>query len=76
MQKAGCVNYSPTEWELLNQNIYQRHISFSFDKSSSRYAGEASTTQQKYNLLDRDGWVIDEVMTLQGVLHEDYSSVR
>ncbi|KAF0935316.1 hypothetical protein E2562_032028 [Oryza meyeriana var. granulata] len=75
MQKAGCVDYSPTEWELLNQNIYQRHISFKFDKILSRF-GEASTTQRKYNLVNRDGWVIEEVMTLQGVLHEDYSSIQ
>uniref|UniRef100_A0A0D9VDF2 C2 and GRAM domain-containing protein n=1 Tax=Leersia perrieri TaxID=77586 RepID=A0A0D9VDF2_9ORYZ len=75
MQKAGCVDYSPTEWELLNQNTYQRHISFKFDKILSRF-GEASTTQRKYNLVNRDGWVIEEVMTLQGVLHEDYSSIQ
>uniref|UniRef100_A0A0D9YNU8 C2 and GRAM domain-containing protein n=1 Tax=Oryza glumipatula TaxID=40148 RepID=A0A0D9YNU8_9ORYZ len=75
MQKAGCVDYSPTEWELLNQNIYQRQISFKFDKILSRF-GEASTTQRKYNLANRDGWVIEEVMTLQGVQHEDYSSIQ
>jgi hypothetical protein len=76
MEKAGCVDYSVTEWELVNRDIYQRRISFRFDKSSSRYGGEATTTQQKYYLPNRDGWVIDEVMTLQGVLNEDYSSVR
>ncbi|GJM90533.1 hypothetical protein PR202_ga06820 [Eleusine coracana subsp. coracana] len=47
-----------------------------FDKNSSRYGGEATTTQKKYNLPNRDGWVIEEVMTLQGVLHEDYSSIQ
>ncbi|KAG8058424.1 hypothetical protein GUJ93_ZPchr0002g24143 [Zizania palustris] len=75
MQEAGCVDYSPTEWELVNQNIYQRHISFKFDKSLSHH-GEASTIQQKYNLVNRDGWVIEEVMTLQGILHDDYSSIQ
>ncbi|CAM0946268.1 unnamed protein product [Alopecurus aequalis] len=76
MQKAGCVDYSPTEWEPVNRNIYQRQISFKFDKSSSKYGGEATTTQQKYNLQNRDGWVLEEVMTLQGVVHEDYSSIQ
>ncbi|KAJ1278398.1 hypothetical protein BS78_04G076600 [Paspalum vaginatum] len=76
MERAGCVDYSVTEWELLNRNVYQRRISFRFDKSSSRYGGEATTTQQKYNLPNQDGWVVEEVMTLQGVQHEDYSSIQ
>ncbi|KAI4978212.1 hypothetical protein ZWY2020_014766 [Hordeum vulgare] len=76
MQKAGCVDYSPTEWEPVNRNVYQRQISFRFDKSSSKYGGEATTKQQKYNLQNRDGWVLEEVMTLQGVLHEDYTSIQ
>ncbi|CAL5059677.1 unnamed protein product [Urochloa decumbens] len=76
MERAGCVDYSATEWELLNRDIYQRRISFRFDKSLSRYGGEATTTQQKYKLPNQDGWVIEEVMTLQGIQHEDYSSIQ
>ncbi|KAK3156291.1 hypothetical protein QOZ80_2AG0105270 [Eleusine coracana subsp. coracana] len=76
MEKAGCIDYSAAEWEPVNCNIYQRRINFRFDKNSSRYGGEATTTQKKYNLPNRDGWVIEEVMTLQGVLHEDYSSIQ
>uniref|UniRef100_A0ACD5YNW5 Uncharacterized protein n=1 Tax=Avena sativa TaxID=4498 RepID=A0ACD5YNW5_AVESA len=76
MQKAGCADYSPTEWEPINRNIYQRQISFKFDKSSSKYGGEATTTQQKHNLQNRDGWVLEELMTLQGVVNEDYSSIQ
>ncbi|KAL6888307.1 hypothetical protein ACP4OV_009333 [Aristida adscensionis] len=75
MEKAGCVDYSTTEWEPVNRNTYQRRISFRFDKSSSRYGGEATTTQKRYNLQNQDGWVIEEVMTLQGVMNEDYSSI-
>ena len=76
MERAGCVDYSATEWELLNRNVYQRRISFRFDKSLSRYGGEATTTQQKYNLPNQNDWIVEEVMTLQGVQNEDYSSVR
>jgi hypothetical protein len=76
MDRAGCVDYSATEWELLNRDIYQRRISFRFDKNLSRHGGEATTTQQKYKLPNQDGWVVEEVMTLQGIQHEDYSSVR
>jgi len=76
MERAGCVDYSATEWELLNRDVYQRRISFRFDKSLSRYGGEATTTQQKYNLPNQNDWIVEEVMTLQGVQNEDYSSVR
>uniref|UniRef100_A0A0D9WRZ5 C2 and GRAM domain-containing protein n=1 Tax=Leersia perrieri TaxID=77586 RepID=A0A0D9WRZ5_9ORYZ len=76
MQKAGCVDYSPTEWELVNRNIYQRQTSYKFDKNLSRYGGEATTTQQKYALVNQDGWTIEEVMTLQGVLLGDYFSIQ
>lgn len=76
MQKTGCVDYSPTEWELVYRNIYQRQISYKFDKALSRYGGEASTTQQKYALVNQDGWAIEEVMTLQSVLPGDCFSLQ
>ncbi|KAG8094759.1 hypothetical protein GUJ93_ZPchr0012g19834 [Zizania palustris] len=76
MQKAGCMDYTATEWELVNRNIHQRQTSYRFDKSLSRYGGEATTTQQKYDLVNQDGWVIEEVMTLQGVLLGDYFSLQ
>ncbi|KAK3134067.1 hypothetical protein QOZ80_6AG0544620 [Eleusine coracana subsp. coracana] len=76
MQKAGCLDYSSTEWELVGCNIQQRQTSYKFDKSLSRYGGEAATTQQKYTLVKQDGWAIEEVMTLQGVLLGDYFSLQ
>lgn len=76
MLKVGCVDYSTTPWEPVNCNTYQRQISYKFDKSLSRYGGEATTTQQKSSIPDRSGWIIEEVMTLQGVLLGDNFSVR
>uniref|UniRef100_A0A453SFJ3 C2 and GRAM domain-containing protein n=1 Tax=Aegilops tauschii subsp. strangulata TaxID=200361 RepID=A0A453SFJ3_AEGTS len=76
MQKTGCLDYSSTEWELVGRNIYKRQISYKFDKALSRYGGEASTTQQKYTLVNQDGWAIEEVMTLQGVLLGDYFNLQ
>ncbi|KAL6839471.1 hypothetical protein ACP4OV_030741 [Aristida adscensionis] len=76
MQKAGCLDYSATEWGLVGCNIQQRQTSYKFDKSMSRYGGEATTTQQKYTLVNQDGWAIEEVMTLQGVLLGDYFSLQ
>ncbi|CAM0910069.1 unnamed protein product [Alopecurus aequalis] len=76
MQKTGCMEYSSTEWQLVNRNIYQRKINYKFDKSLYRSEGVASTTQQKYALVNQDGWAIEEAMTLQGVLLGDYFSLQ
>ncbi|KAI4971410.1 hypothetical protein ZWY2020_002324 [Hordeum vulgare] len=76
MQKTGCLDYSSTEWEHVNRNIYKRQISYKFDKALSRYGGEASTTQQKYALVNQEGWTIEELMTLQGVLLGDYFNLQ
>jgi hypothetical protein len=76
MQKAGCIDYTATQWELVGCNIQQRQTSYKFDKNLSRYGGEATTTEQKYSLVNQDGWAIEKVMTLQGVLLADYFNVR
>lgn len=37
MERSGYVDYTATEWELLNHGKYQKRISFRFDRSLSRY---------------------------------------
>lgn len=75
MQKAGCLNYSLTPWELDKDGIYVRQICYKFDKCVSRYRGEAVSTQQRSLLPDRNGWVIEEVLTLHGVPLGDHFNV-
>ena len=76
MEKVGCVDYSITPWEPVRSDACQRQINYKFDKNLSRYGGEATTTQQKSMLADRKGWLIEEVMSLQGVLLGDFFNVR
>ncbi|KAG1363774.1 C2 and GRAM domain-containing protein [Cocos nucifera] len=76
MEKVGCVNYSITAWEPVKPDVYQRQVYYKFDKSLSRYGGEVTSTQQKSPLPDRNGWIIEEVMTLQGVLLGDYFNLH
>ncbi|KAJ1260028.1 hypothetical protein BS78_10G200800 [Paspalum vaginatum] len=76
MQKAGCIDYTATKWELVGCNLLQRQTSYKFDKNLSRQGGEATTTEQKYNLVNRDGWAIEKLMTLQGVLLGDYFNLQ
>ncbi|ONK69345.1 uncharacterized protein A4U43_C05F21890 [Asparagus officinalis] len=72
MEKVGCVDYSITPWELVKGDMYQRQVQYTFDKKLSRYGGTVTSTQQKSSLPDKKGWVIEEVMTLQGIPLGDY----
>ncbi|XP_077214819.1 C2 and GRAM domain-containing protein At1g03370-like [Tasmannia lanceolata] len=76
MEKVGCLDYSCTPWEFVKPDVYQRQLCYKFDKHVSRYGGEVTSTQQKSPLKDRNGWVVEEVMTLQGVPLGDYFSLH
>ncbi|XP_041027805.1 C2 and GRAM domain-containing protein At1g03370-like isoform X1 [Juglans microcarpa x Juglans regia] len=67
MEKAGCLNYFCTPWELEKGDVYERHIHYKFDKNISCYRGEVTSTQQRSTLSDKNGWLVEEVMTLHGI---------
>ncbi|KAB5551465.1 hypothetical protein DKX38_008776 [Salix brachista] len=67
MEKAGCLSYSYTPWESVKTDVHERQLYYRFDKHISRFGGEVTSTQQKYPLSDRKGWIVEEVMTLHGV---------
>ncbi|WCJ28215.1 C2 calcium/lipid-binding and GRAM domain containing protein [Euphorbia peplus] len=74
MEKAGCLNYSYTPWELERADVHERQIYYRFDQHISRYKGEVTSTQQKYPIPDKKGWLVEEVMTLHGVpLGDNYN---
>lgn len=76
MEKAGCLNYSYTPWESEKPDVYERQLYYRFDKRISRYRGEVTSTQQKSTLPDRDGWLIEEVMTLHAIPLGDYFNLH
>ncbi|KAM7506377.1 hypothetical protein LguiB_005281 [Lonicera macranthoides] len=76
MEKAGCLNYSHSPWEFEKEEVCQRQTYYKFDKCISRYRGEVTSTQQKSPILDRNGWLVEEVMTLHGVPLGDYFSLH
>lgn len=76
MERAGCLNYSHSPWESEKLDVYQRQLYYKFDKRISRYRGEVTSTQQKSRNPDRNGWLVEEVMTLHGVPLGDYFNVR
>uniref|UniRef100_A0A2N9EWF3 C2 and GRAM domain-containing protein n=1 Tax=Fagus sylvatica TaxID=28930 RepID=A0A2N9EWF3_FAGSY len=76
MEKAGCLNYSCTTWESEKGDVYERQVYYRFDKRISRYRGEVTSTQQKSPLPDKNGWLVEEVMTLHAVPLGDYFNLH
>ncbi|KAL5574839.1 hypothetical protein UlMin_016538 [Ulmus minor] len=76
MEKAGCLNYTFTPWESEKGDVYERQVNYTFDKRISRYRGEVRSIQQRSFLPDRNGLLVEEVMTLQGVPLADYFSLH
>ena len=75
MEKVGCQKYSATQWESDKSNEYQRQIHYKFSKKLSPVGGEVTGTQQKSPMPNKKGWIIEEVMELQGVLLGDFFTV-
>lgn len=76
MERAGCLNYSHTPWENEKIDVFMRQVYYKFNKGITRHRGEVTSTQQKTRLSDRQGWLIEEIMTLHGVPLGDYFNVR
>ncbi|XWS18076.1 hypothetical protein CRYUN_Cryun32bG0010800 [Craigia yunnanensis] len=76
MERAGCLNYSCSPWDSERADVYERQIYYRFDKRVSRYRGEVTSTQQKSPLSDKNGWLVEEVMTLHGVPLGDYFNLH
>ncbi|KAK6917894.1 VASt domain [Dillenia turbinata] len=76
MEKAGGLEYSNSPWELEKPDVYQRQIQYKFDKHISRYRGGVTSTQQRSPLPDGKGWIIEEVMTLDGVPLGDHFNLH
>lgn len=76
MDRAHCVNYSTSPWEVEKPDVYQRQTYYKFDISVSRYGGEVTTSQQKSRLSHTSGWLVEEVTTLHGVPLGDYFTLH
>lgn len=76
MEKSGCLVYSFSPWELVKADICMRQIYYKFDKRISQYRGEVTSTQQKSSLPEKNGWLVEEVMTLHGVPLNDYFNLH
>ncbi|KAL6858880.1 hypothetical protein ACP4OV_017882 [Aristida adscensionis] len=76
MEKVGCLKYSATQWESDKPNECQRQIHYKFSKKLSPVGGEVTGTQLKSPMPNKKGWIIEEVMELQGVLLGDFFTLH
>ncbi|XP_013598215.1 PREDICTED: C2 and GRAM domain-containing protein At1g03370 isoform X2 [Brassica oleracea var. oleracea] len=75
MERACCQSYSCSPWESEKADVYERQTYYR-DKRISRYRGEVTSTQQKTLVPDKNGWLVEEVMTLHGVPLGDYFNLH
>ncbi|XP_040367988.1 C2 and GRAM domain-containing protein At5g50170 isoform X2 [Rosa chinensis] len=67
MEKSGCLHYATTAWEPIKPNIFERRLSYRFNRNVSIFGGEVACRQRKSPNANGEGWIIDEVMALYGV---------
>lgn len=75
-ERAGCLNYTRTPWESEKPDVYQRQLRYKFDKLISRYRGEVTSTQQKSGLSSNNGYLVEEIMNLQGFMLGNYFTLH
>ncbi|XP_042040154.1 C2 and GRAM domain-containing protein At1g03370-like isoform X2 [Salvia splendens] len=76
MEGAGCLNYSHSPWESDKADVHQRQLYYKLEKCIPLYKGEVVSTQQKLRLSVKNGWLINELMNLQGLPLGDNFSLR
>ncbi|GMJ05963.1 hypothetical protein like AT5G50170 [Hibiscus trionum] len=78
MGKSGCLNYAPASWEQVKHksDVYERRVSYKFNRHVSIFGGEVSCTQQKCPTSNDEGWIVNEVMLLHDIPFSDHFRVK
>ncbi|PIA51689.1 hypothetical protein AQUCO_01100510v1 [Aquilegia coerulea] len=76
MAKSGCLNYTTTAWEVVRPDVFERQLSYKFNRNVSIFGGEVTSSQQKTRIGDGKGWIVDEVMILHDVPFGDHFRVH
>ncbi|KAJ1403301.1 VASt domain [Sesbania bispinosa] len=76
MKRIGCMNYETATWELVKPDVYERRVSYQFNRYRSIF-GEVTSTQQKLlSKANTEGWFVNEVMALHGVPFSDHFRIH
>lgn len=65
MKRTGCMNYETAPWELVKPDVLERRVSYQLNRHASVF--EVTSTQQKLPNTSTGGWIVNEVMSLNGV---------
>ncbi|KAL7138904.1 hypothetical protein ABFS83_09G014400 [Erythranthe nasuta] len=76
MSKSGCLNYVTATWENVTSEVQERRVCYKFSHRISIFGGEVNSTQQKSTLPNDNGWIVNEIMTLQNVPFGDHFRVQ
>ncbi|KAL2340952.1 hypothetical protein Fmac_008892 [Flemingia macrophylla] len=76
MQRTGCMNYETTLWEQVRPDVFERRVSYQFNRHVSAFGGEVTCTQQKFPNASTGGWTVIEVMALHGVPFADHFRIH
>ncbi|XAR73394.1 hypothetical protein NMG60_11007347 [Bertholletia excelsa] len=76
MEGVGCLNYSYSPWESVKPDVCQRQIYYKFDKNRSLNRAEVTSSQQRSPLSDKNGWLIEEVLTIHGIPLGEYFNLH
>ncbi|KAK7302138.1 hypothetical protein RJT34_13018 [Clitoria ternatea] len=76
MQRTGCMNYETTTWELVKPDVFERRVSYQFNRHVSAFGGEVTCTQQKFPNTNTGGWIVNEAMALHGVPFADHFHIH
>ncbi|KAI5407185.1 C2 and GRAM domain-containing protein At5g50170 isoform X1 [Lathyrus oleraceus] len=74
MKRTGCMNYDTTDWEPVKPDVLERHVSYQFNRHLSVF--DVTSTQQKLPNTNAEGWIINEVMVLNGVPFSDHFHIH
>ncbi|CAL5203287.1 unnamed protein product [Lathyrus oleraceus] len=74
MKRTGCMNYDTTDWEPVKPDVLERHVSYQFNRHLSVF--DVTSTQQKLPNTNSEGWIINEVMVLNGVPFSDHFHIH
>jgi hypothetical protein len=74
MKRSGCLDYDTTPWEPVKPDVRrERRVSYQFNRHLSVF--DVTSTQQKFLNTITGGWIVNEVMVLNGVPFSDHFRV-
>lgn len=74
MKRTGCMDYDTTPWEPVKPDVLERHVTYQFNRHVSVF--DVTSTQQKYPNTNTEGWIVNEVMILNGVPFSDHFRIH